>query len=203
MKTIMYGFVALVMGLMNSAALALSMERYVEGVHYVKVDGAQHMPDSVVEFFSFGCPHCYHLETDLEHWLSSKPGAVQFSRVPATWNSKFRQLAQAYYVIAALGLEEKAVPKVFHHIHKDKQTLSSASDLANLLQDLNVDPDQVEELWNSEAVATNLARAGQTFTKYQLRGVPAVVVNGQYKTTVRMAGSSAELFEVVNFLLGK
>lgn len=203
MRIIKLGLVSLVMALMSTGVWAAGMERFVEGVHYTKVEGVEKTPGTVVEFFSFGCPHCNHLEPLVDQWLTSKKQSVQFDRVPATWNPSFRQLAQVYYVIAALGLEDKAVPMVFAHIHDDKKPLSSASELAELLAPLEVTAEQVSQAWDSEAVANNMKKAGNTFATYQLRGVPAIVVNGQYKTTVRMAGSGEQLFEVVNFLLSK
>jgi thiol:disulfide interchange protein DsbA len=203
MKQIKYGVVALVLAMMGSGAWAFSMERYVEGVHYVKVEGAEYAANSVAEFFSFGCPHCNHLEPFVETWLADKPDAVNFTRVPATWNANYLQLARAYYVVESLGVEAKAVPLLFSHIHDKKQSLATAEDLAAVLKQLDVKPEQVTELWDSEDVSARIAEAGKMFATYQLRGVPAIVVNGQYKTSAKMAGSGTELFEVVNFLLTK
>ncbi|AUM12213.1 thiol:disulfide interchange protein DsbA/DsbL [Ketobacter alkanivorans] len=203
MKAMKQCCVVLLLALVSSSGWAFSLERYVEGVHYQKVEGGQPQPKTVVEFFSFGCPHCYELEPKVEAWVKSKPEAVSFSRVPATWNQKFAVLGKLYYVIEALGIEEKAVPAVFEYLHKQNKTITSREDAQTLLTGLGVTPEVFNKAWNDPQVETNANTAGRIFAANQIRGVPAVVVNGQYQTSVSMAGSPEDLFEVVNFLLSK
>ncbi|MBA54892.1 MAG: hypothetical protein CMK89_10610 [Pseudomonadales bacterium] len=203
MKVIKQSIVVIMMSLVCTSGWAFSLERYVEGVHYQKVDNTKHTPNTVVEFFSFGCPHCYHLEPKVEKWLQTKPEAVQFSRVPATWNASFRKLGKLYYVIEKLGLQDKAMPLVFDYVHGQKKTVDGPKSAFEALSSLEVTEAAVTEAWNDTEVETKTNTAGRTFSQYQLRGVPAFMVNGQYTTSVKMAGSEEELFEVVNFLLGK
>ncbi|MGH8119113.1 MAG: thiol:disulfide interchange protein DsbA/DsbL, partial [Gammaproteobacteria bacterium] len=37
----------------------------------------------VIEFFWYGCPHCFDLEPTLDKWLAAKPDDVEFRRIPA------------------------------------------------------------------------------------------------------------------------
>ncbi|HEX6528378.1 MAG TPA: thiol:disulfide interchange protein, partial [Burkholderiales bacterium] len=39
----------------------------------------------VLEFFWYGCIHCYNLEPKLETWLKALPKDVEFRRVPAVF----------------------------------------------------------------------------------------------------------------------
>ena len=203
MKTIKQSIVLMVMGLMCTNLWAFSMERYVEGVHYQKVENTQYKPNTVVEFFSFGCPHCYHLEPVVEKWLETKPQNVEFSRVPATWNARFRVLGTLYYVIEKLELENKAMPVVFDYLHAQKKNVTDAKSAHDVLGPLGVSEDAVNAAWNDSAVETSTNAAGKMFADYQIRGVPAFMVNGQYTTTVKQAGSEQELFDIVNYLLTK
>ncbi|RLT93041.1 thiol:disulfide interchange protein DsbA/DsbL [Ketobacter sp.] len=203
MKTIKQSVVILVMSLLCSSAWAFSLERYVEGVHYQKVPDTKHQPNTVVEFFSFGCPHCNHVEPLVEKWLESKPEAVQFSRVPATWNAKFRDLGRLYYVIEKLDLVDRAMPVVFDYLHGQNKTVDGPKSAFDALQGLGVSEAEINAAWTDNTVETKTNTAGKIYGQYQIRGVPAFMVNGQYTTTVKMAGSEEELFEVVNFLLGK
>lgn len=203
MRIIKQCFVVVLLGLVSSAGWAFSLERYVEGVHYKKVEGTEYQPNTVMEFFSFGCPHCYDLEPVVETWLKTKPDAVSFSRVPATWNQKFAILGKLYYVIEALGVEEKAVPMVFDYIHKQGKTIASREDGQALLTGMGVSAADFDKAWSDDKVETKSNTAGRIFAANQIRGVPAMVVNGQYQTSVSMAGSPEEVFEVVNFLLTK
>ena len=203
MRTIAQGVLAVVLSVMGSSVWAFSLERYVEGVHYEKVAGAERKPDTVMEFFSFGCPHCNHLEPLVEKWLKTKPEAMQFTRVPAAWNPRFKVLAKLYYVIVALGIEDKAVPAVFDYLHKQNQVIDGRASAWAALSGLEVKEADFAKAWEDEQVETKANTAGRIYGQYQIRGVPAMVVNGQYKTSVKMAGSQNELFEVINFLLTK
>ena len=40
----------------------------------------------VVEFFWYGCPHCYNLEPLIETWSKKLPPDVQFRPIPAVFN---------------------------------------------------------------------------------------------------------------------
>ena len=58
----------------------------VEGKDYVRLKNPQPTETGkkieVIEFFSYGCPHCNDLEPILDAWLAKLPPDVQFRRVP-------------------------------------------------------------------------------------------------------------------------
>ena len=60
-----------------------------------------------------------------------------------------------------------------------------------------------EAAFNSDATNEAVEKGNVIYARYQVRGVPALLVNGQYMTSLTQAGSETELFEVVNFLLTK
>ncbi len=184
-------------------AQAFSMERYLEGTHYKKLDKAPHQEKTVVEYFSYGCPHCNHLEPALEAWLEHVPEGVTFSRVPAIWNSQFQVLAQLYYSLEVVGLQQKLTPKVFDYLHKQNKSIKNQQDAAKFVADQGGDVDAFNKAWKSEQVKQSLIKASEDFIAHDVRGVPAIVVNGQYQTSVSMAGSNKGLFEIVEFLLTK
>src|SRR5436189_4253520 len=57
----------------------------------------------VVEFFWYGCPHCYNLEPYIESWLKKAPPDVQFRRIPAVFNQRWGHDAAIFYTLEALG----------------------------------------------------------------------------------------------------
>ncbi|MAR90654.1 MAG: thiol:disulfide interchange protein DsbA/DsbL [Pseudomonadota bacterium] len=204
MKALQRVWLGLMILALSPAALAFSMERFVEGTHYEVLADLPREENKVVEFFSFGCPHCFHLEPAVEAWLhNSKPDAVTFERVPATWNSNFETLGKLYYVIEELGVADKAMPAVFAYIHEQNETISGREDAKALLTTLGVSPEAFAAAWSDEQVTSHTLQAGRVFARYKIRGVPAFVVNGRYKTSVRDAGGEQALFEVINFLLQK
>src|SRR5437868_2119381 len=51
----------------------------------------------VIEFFWYGCPHCYALEPTVESWSKKLPQDVAFRRVPAPLGQSCIPHAQAFY----------------------------------------------------------------------------------------------------------
>src|SRR5689334_12596404 len=58
----------------------------------------------VVEFFWYGCPHCYNLEPYIERWEKSAPPDVQLRRIPAVFNQRWAHDAAIFYTFEALGV---------------------------------------------------------------------------------------------------
>ena len=63
-----------------------------------------------MEFFWYGCPHCYALEPLLEAWIKKLPADVEFRRVPAMFNERWAIAARVYYALEAMGLARQAAP---------------------------------------------------------------------------------------------
>lgn len=63
----------------------------------------------VVEFFSWGCPHCYEFYPRLSRWLSTLPKDASFKRVPvALGHREWEALAKAYYALQVKGVNMNA-----------------------------------------------------------------------------------------------
>lgn len=69
-----------------TAGGALAAE-FREGKEYALLPQAQPADAKgkveVIEFFWFGCPHCYEFEPTLKSWVKTLPADVAFRRVPA------------------------------------------------------------------------------------------------------------------------
>jgi len=157
----------------------------------------------VVEFFWYGCPHCYHLETSVNQWLKTIPPDVVFKRVPAYPSESWGQLARVYYTIEAMGLLPKMHDQIFDAIHKDSVNLNNPKIRDQWLAQHGVDPAKYAEMEKSFTVATNLARAKQMTQNYKVDSVPRLVVNGKYYTSGELAGSPERIFTVVDELIAK
>ncbi len=80
----------------------------------------------VIEFFSYGCPHCGEFEPVLDGWLKTIPSDVQFRRVPVMFQDRWVPLAKIYYTLEALGEEARLSPEVFTAIHGKGPARSTA-----------------------------------------------------------------------------
>lgn len=178
------------------------------GVEYNDTNSAIETLDSkrveVLELFWYGCPHCFNLEPDLSAWVkSSMPKNAYFRRVPAVFEQTphWVPLAQAYYAAEVLGLTEKLHYDFFNAIHLSGQNLNSREVLLKLVQTLGVNRHKFEKVLDSEEVKKRIERSKAISAASGAKGVPSIVVDGKYQTSVSQTGSHARLLSTVNELI--
>jgi len=157
----------------------------------------------VLELFWYGCPHCYHLESELNAWLQHKPDDVAFVRVPAVLGPSWELLARAYYTADLLGALDKIHEPLFDHIHKEHKLIRNASELKAFFMEQGIAEADFDKPFNSFAVVTMTNRAKEAASMYGVTGVPTMVVNGKYRTTASLAGGNDKMLQVVDFLVAK
>ncbi len=155
----------------------------------------------VIEFFWYGCPHCYTLEPLMEKWLKTMPDNVEFIRQPAVFNDVWGKHAKAYFVAEALGVVDKVHADLFDEIQNKKQKLTSEDDLAKFFVARGVDETKFRDAYNSFLVDSKLRQAKAMGPRYGLTGVPALIINGKYKTTGVLAKSHENMIKVMNQLI--
>ncbi|OQK15267.1 disulfide bond formation protein DsbA [Methyloprofundus sedimenti] len=155
----------------------------------------------VIEFFWYGCPHCYQFEPSLEKWHSSLPANVTFIRQPAVFSELWGKHAKAYFTAEVLGVVDKVHADFFHAIQVDKQPLTSEDELARFFVAHGVDEAAFHDAYNSFIVDTKMRQAKTMGPRYGITGVPAVVVNGKYLVNSRTAGSHEDMIKAINELI--
>ena len=175
---------------------------YVAGKDYRVLDNPEKISgDAIIvrEFFWYGCPHCFTLNPFMEKWATTKAKDVAFFKTPAALNPVWEASARGFYAAQLLGYEDKTHDALFNAIHKDgKQPFDQAS-LSKWYASKGVDQKKFNSLYNSFAVGTKIGRSQAGAKRYQLTGVPAVVVQGKYVVT----GESAQVPKVVDYLVNK
>jgi thiol:disulfide interchange protein DsbA len=193
---------ALIAGALMSVAAAAT---HADELGYELIDPAQNTSVEagqveVIEFFWYGCPHCYRLEPSMQAWLEEKPENVVFKRVAPPLNKNWENHARAFYAAEALGVTEKLHQPLFDALHKDKKRLFDKDDLADFAAEQGIDRDKFRKTMDSFAVSGQLNRATQLARAYRLGGVPAVVVDGKYKTSGTLAGTYPRMVEIIDEL---
>jgi thiol:disulfide interchange protein DsbA len=155
----------------------------------------------ILEFFWYGCPHCYHMEADLQKWLEKKPENVEFARIPAPLNSRWTPHAQYFYAAEILGLLDKLHTPLFAAIHDKRRKIFDKESLIDFAVEQGVDREKFTEAWNSFGVYVKVQNAKKLGQRYQLDGVPAMGINGKYMTSGSRAGSYSKMFEIVDQLV--
>lgn len=179
-----------------------------EMVHYeaidppVAVEGAQ--GEVVVqELFWYGCGHCYHFDPTLNAWLAKKPANVRFERIAPALNPGWVPLSKAYYALKQLGVEEKVHAALFDAVHKERRALGTAEQIADFVATQGVDREAFLRAFNGFAVDGEVRKAGQLARQYGITGVPAMIVQGKYRTSGSLAGTNGKMIEVVDALVAK
>ncbi|MFI3122203.1 MAG: thiol:disulfide interchange protein DsbA/DsbL [Methylococcaceae bacterium] len=176
-----------------------------ESVGYETLSPAQptQNPDKieVIEFFWYGCPHCYSFEPVLEKWVANLPKNVQFIRQPAVFSDLWGKHAKAYFTAEALGVVDKVHADFFDAIQNKKQNLETEDQLAKFFVAHGVNEADFHSAYNSFLVDAKMRQAVATAGRYGVSGVPALIVNGKYKTNGPLAGSQEKMIEVVDRLI--
>ncbi|MDB4511995.1 thiol:disulfide interchange protein DsbA/DsbL [Arenicella sp.] len=157
----------------------------------------------VTELFWYGCGHCFALEPFVKSWLEDKPENAEFVKVPAIFSSSWAFHGKAYYTMEALGVLDEANDAFFHQIHVVRKPISNLESLITFLQKYGKSEQEVTAAFNSFAVDTKLRNATKITRESTATGVPAILVDGKYQTSVSLAGGQAELFDVINQLVAK
>lgn len=167
---------------------------------------ATSVPDGkveVVEFFWYGCPHCYSMEPALEAWLKNKPENVVFKRVPSPLNASWTVHAQFYYAAEALGVTDQLHEPLFEAMHVKKRKLFDKNSLIDFAVENGVDRQKFSDAWNSFGVYVKVQQARKLGQRYGLDGVPAIGIDGKYKTSGSLAGTYSRMFEIVSQLVAE
>jgi thiol:disulfide interchange protein DsbA len=134
----------------------------------------------VLEFFWYGCIHCYNLEPLIESWLKKLPNDVEFRRVPAVFNERWALDASIFYAMEAMGVLDKLHRPLFDAIHKDRLRTDDQEALSKWLGKHGVDAKKFLETMQSFGVRSKTRRAVQLTVAYKIDGTPAMAVHGRY-----------------------
>ena len=156
----------------------------------------------VVEVFWYGCSHCWHLEPIMNTWVGTQPAGVAFRRVPAT-GARWEPHARAYYAAEAMGKLDEFHVALFKAMQIDRRPILREDDLVKFAGEIGIDEKAFREAYNSFTVETKVRKAQDLNLRYGIDGVPAVIVNGKYRTSPSQTGGKERFIEVVNTLVGQ
>ncbi|WP_016595479.1 thiol:disulfide interchange protein DsbA, partial [Yersinia pestis] len=177
MKNVWLALVGIVM------AFSVTAAQFTDGKQYLTLDKPVTGEPQVLEFFSFYCPHCYQFEE-----VYQVPKAVKKALPEGTKMTRYhveflgplgKQLTQAWAVAMALGVEEKITPLMFEGVQKT-QTVQTPGDIRNVFIKAGISGEDYDAALNSFVVKSLVAQQQKAAEDLQLRGVPAMFVNGKY-----------------------
>ncbi|BCA93875.1 thiol:disulfide interchange protein [Legionella antarctica] len=187
-------------------AIALAAD-FREGKDYQVVSNPQVTKSKtpvITEFFSYGCPWCYRMETPLNEWAGNMGKNAQLERVPVVFKPEWELYAKAYYTAKTLALSDKLNPALFKTIQEDKKPLNTKQSMIDFFVNQGVDREIAKSAFeNSPTIDMRVSSGMSLMAGYQINAVPAFVINNKYKTDLQMAGSPQRLFLILDYLLRK
>ena len=195
--------VFLVLGAVNFAV----GQPWEEGEHYDIVSPVLRTSNTekieVMEFFWFGCGHCYTFEPLLAAWKKTLADDVVFKGSPAIWNSTMEIHAKVFYTAEVLGISEKINPVIFRAINQDRRPLTAESDIATLFESSGVLRSDFFDAFNSFGVGSQVRQASSRARSAKITGTPEIVINGKYRISTRKAGNQTNMLKIADYLIEK
>lgn len=152
----------------------------------------------VIQFFYYGCPHCFDQQPLIEDWLAAKPADVEFRLVPALRDEKWVPLTKAYFALEALGEAKRLHRPIYDVINFDGAQLDDEEKLIAWVSRNGVSREKFLEVYNSDKVKAQVEAARKATLDYGIRATPTLVVAGKYAITSGLAGSHYEAIRVLN-----
>ena len=142
----------------------------------------------VLEFFFYGCPHCYNLQPALMSWAKTMPKDVEYRRVPTIFRDSWVPMARAFYAMEAAGVLEMLHHDLFIAIHEqhNEKLIGDKTAFLDWAANKGADRKKLEDAYDSFAVQTKTQRAVQMTKLYGITGTPSIVVDGKYLTAPGM-----------------
>lgn len=136
----------------------------------------------VLEFFSYGCPHCHDFSEPFERWSRKQAKDVVVHRVPVTFGRpQWVVLGRLFYAIQIMKLPalDQAVFAAIHQqgrmLFEDQAVLQWAASQPG------VDANKFKDVYFSQEVTNAMKKADAMAMTYQIDAVPTIVVGGHYK----------------------
>jgi protein dithiol oxidoreductase (disulfide-forming) len=177
----------------------------VEDRDYLRIDPPQAVASGkkveVIEFFWYGCPHCADMHPRLSAWLQRQPADVSLRYQPVAARERWEGGARVHYALEALGRRAELAGAVFEATQLDGIDLNDEAALFDWAERQGLDRQQFIDAWRSPAVQRQVEEARDVGQRYQIGGVPALVVDGKYLTSNAYTGSAQDTLAVLDRLV--
>ncbi len=183
-------------------------EAFVKDGHYTELEQVQPVQTGdkieVLEVFWYECPHCYRLHPVINEWLKTKPETAEYIPMPVYFNPERNEFsARAFYTFEVLDKLDPLHGMMFHAIHDERRPFRDKEDLAAWAGQYGVSGEDIINTFDSFAIDSKINFSKVMTRQYGITGVPTIIIDGRYMTSVSHAGNHENLIDVINFLIEK
>ncbi|MFA5824920.1 MAG: thiol:disulfide interchange protein DsbA/DsbL [Gallionellaceae bacterium] len=154
----------------------------------------------VLEFFFYGCSHCFHLHPQLSAWEKKMPKDVELQLVPTIFRDSWEPMARTFYALETMGMQRRLHDDLFNAWNVKNIDLSDEAKILDFVAQRGVDRAKFSAAYNSFTMSSKVTRSNQMVRDYGIRGTPTVIVDGKYIVT---GLTPEETISVLNDLIVK
>jgi thiol:disulfide interchange protein DsbA len=157
----------------------------------------------VVEFFWYGCPHCFAFEPALDSWIAKLPADVHFRRVPVGFDALKEIHQRIFYTWEALGLVDAMHMKTFARFHVRDKPIDSLGDMLVFAQDNGLDTAKVKSTWDSFAVSAKCTAAKRLADDYDIDQTPEMAIHGRFTAVAQASAGPNSVLATTDWLVNR
>lgn len=134
----------------------------------------------VLEFFFYGCSHCFKLHAPLSAWEKTMPKDVELTFVPTIFRDSMEPMARTMYALESIGQLDKLHDALYRAWNVDNKELFDEAAIGDFVAKQGVDRAKFSAAYNSFSMQSKVTRARQMIRNYGVSGTPTIVVDGKY-----------------------
>lgn len=197
---------------------------WVEGRNYVLLKPVQptHVAAGkveVLEVFSYACPFCNRFQPVIEELERNLPANAQMAFLPASFSAAedMPMFQRAFFAAQALGVAARAHQAIFDAVWETgelsildpgtgrlKSSLPTIEDAARCYGRITgIKAKAFLRAAHSFGVEAKMRSADRQIIAMKVPGTPCLVVDGKYRVELDTMTSTADVIDIVNFLVKK
>ncbi len=158
----------------------------------------------VIEFFSYGCPHCSDFHPVISKWAASLPKDVSFRRIPVSFSrAEWARLSRLYYALEATGDLAKLDTAVFLALHEQRVSFKTDEAVVAWAAGKGVDAKKFGDALGAFSMQSKVQRADADATAARIGGVPALAVDGKFLINNEVANNYEHLLQITDTVIVK
>lgn len=154
----------------------------------------------VIQVFWYGCPDCGEFEAQLDRLINELPEEVSVQRMPAV-APRWEPHARAYYAAESLGALERFHRALARAMQDERRPLMTEADLVSFASEIDIDAEAFLAVYHSPEVERRVQQAAALTERFEIAGVPALIINGKYRTDLQLAGDQEGMIQVSRALI--
>ena len=134
----------------------------------------------VLEFFFYGCSHCFDLHPHMSAWEKTMPKDAELIYVPTIFRDSWEPMARTFYALESLGQLHQLHDALYKAWNVNNDVLSDEAKILDFVAPRGVDRAKFSAAYNSFSMQSKVVRAKQMIRSYGITGTPSLVVDGKY-----------------------